>query len=155
MQHFLITFKVPSNSQLTTSGNTLLMFWTIITHLKRDSQMWHSIVLRYSPGVGSCEWVTPRQWDSEIFSPPPTPPPFNVVYAGIWRNYFSWSFSPTGRLGVDSCWCIKPQCFQNFPAPAFHSTVFPDGFLLESKTERYNNILHSILKCTMMRRRRK
>jgi len=38
MQHFLITFKVLNNSKMTTSGNTLYTFCTIITHLKRDSQ---------------------------------------------------------------------------------------------------------------------
>lgn len=51
--------------------------------------------------------------------------------------------------------CIKPQGFLNFPTLDFHSTIFPDGFQLESSTERFNNILHSILKCTVMLMRRK
>ena len=147
MQHFLITFKVLNNLKLTTSGNTLFMFWTIITHLKRDSQIRYSVVLRYSQGVGSCEWatLTPRQWQSEIS------PPRNCI-CGHMEKLFLMKFESYRLI---SFWCIKPQGYQNFPTPDFYSTIFPDRFQLESKTERYNNTLHSILQCTVMLRRRK
>ena len=118
-------------------------------HLKRDSQMRYSIVLRYSPAVESCEWVTTKQQHHEI-SPPPLP--LWMLYMRAYGVPILMKFESYRPI---SFWCIKPQGFQNFPPPNFHSTIFPDRLQLDSKTERYNNILHSILKCMVMRGRRK